>query len=107
VKNVDPQNHLPCRREGTPVATSSLTLSVVNTEDVMAAYDPWMIEKLEALKGLRDELRLELHLAGMDAKDEWKKLRPLFRDAEKAVSGLAHRLRTYRAQLEGRMGPRS
>jgi hypothetical protein len=45
----------------------------------------WMHENLSKLKTLRDEIRVDLHLAGMDAKDKWKELEPKFRDAEKLV----------------------
>lgn len=35
------------------------------------------IEALKVeLKALRDEINLKVHLAGMDLKDEWKKLEP-------------------------------
>ena len=33
-------------------------------------------EGREQLKVLRDEIRVKLHLAGMDAKDQWAKLEP-------------------------------
>lgn len=36
------------------------------------------IKKSVALVGtLRDEIRLKVHLAGMDAKDQWQKLEPM------------------------------
>lgn len=38
------------------------------------------------LQQLRDEIRLKLHLAGMDAKDAWAKLEPKVHEAEQ----LAH-----------------
>jgi uncharacterized protein YoxC len=34
------------------------------------------------LQQLRDEVRLKLHLAGMDAKDAWAKLEPKVHEAE-------------------------
>lgn len=43
----------------------------------------WMQQNLGKLKTLRDEIRVDLHLAGMDAKDKWKEMEPKFRDAEK------------------------
>jgi hypothetical protein len=33
-------------------------------------------KSLELLQTLRDEVRVKLHLAGMDVKDEWAKLEP-------------------------------
>ncbi|QRN94009.1 hypothetical protein JRI60_33305 [Archangium violaceum] len=43
----------------------------------------WMKENLDRLKTLRDEIRVDIHLASMDAKDKWKELEPVVRDAEK------------------------
>jgi hypothetical protein len=33
-------------------------------------------KKLNALRAMRDEVRVRLHLAGLDAKGEWNKLEP-------------------------------
>lgn len=44
-------------------------------------------EGVTALKGLRDEILLELHLASMDAKDAWRKLAPQLAAVEKAAHG--------------------
>jgi hypothetical protein len=49
----------------------------------------WMYENLGKLKTLRDEIRVDLHLAGMDAKDKWKELEPKFRDAERLVDDVS------------------
>lgn len=47
------------------------------------------IEKsLAAMQTLRDEVRVRLHLAGMDAKDEWKKLEPHLEEVERAAVAL-------------------
>jgi hypothetical protein len=35
------------------------------------------------LQTLRDEVRVRLHLAGMDLKDQWKKLEPHLEEVEK------------------------
>jgi len=43
----------------------------------------WMKENLDRLQTLRDEIRVDVHLAGMDARDRWKELEPMVRDAEK------------------------
>lgn len=43
----------------------------------------WMKENLTKLRTLRDEIRLELHLARMEAKERWRKLEPVMFDAEK------------------------
>jgi hypothetical protein len=43
----------------------------------------WMKENVGRLKTLRDEIVVDIHLASMDAKDKWKELEPVVRDAEK------------------------
>jgi uncharacterized protein YhaN len=44
------------------------------------------IEKsLDLMRTLRDEVRVKLHLAGMDAKDEWKKLEPHLTEVERTA----------------------
>lgn len=40
------------------------------------------------LERLRDEVRLDMHLAGMDAKDRWRELEPQFLRAEKLAEHL-------------------
>jgi hypothetical protein len=40
------------------------------------------------LRGLRDEIRVQLHLAGMDLKKEWQKLEPRLEEAEKMVDAV-------------------
>jgi hypothetical protein len=42
-------------------------------------------KSLTHLKTLRDEVRVKLHLAGMDAKAEWNKLEPHLTDLERAA----------------------
>ncbi|MBX7117003.1 MAG: hypothetical protein K1X64_21970 [Myxococcaceae bacterium] len=37
----------------------------------------------EDLRAMRDEIRVQLHLASMDLKDEWEKLQPKLQEAEK------------------------
>jgi len=70
----------------------------------------WMQENMGKLKTLRDEIRVDLHLAGMDAKDKWKELEPKFRDAEKlaeevsdvsrkAMEEMVERFRNFRESL--------
>lgn len=39
-------------------------------------------ERLQELKQLRDEIRLDMHLAGMEAKQRWHELEPTFAHAE-------------------------
>jgi hypothetical protein len=40
---------------------------------------------VDRLRTLRDELRVKLHLASMDAKTEWTKLEPKIAEAEHAA----------------------
>lgn len=42
----------------------------------------WMKDSLDNLKTMRDELRLEMHLAGMEAKEKFKEIEPLVKKAE-------------------------
>jgi hypothetical protein len=63
-------------------------------EDVMATPNTEQLKQqvhqgLEMLKTLRDEIRVELHLAGMDAKAKWKELEPRFEEAERRAKDLS------------------
>ena len=40
------------------------------------------------LRGLRDEIKLQMHLAGMDLKKEWEKLEPRLNEAEGMVDAI-------------------
>jgi hypothetical protein len=42
----------------------------------------WMNERLNLLRQLRDEIRVDVHLAGMELKDRWQELQPQFGEAE-------------------------
>ena len=70
----------------------------------------WMKESLGRLKTLRDEIRVDIHLAGMEARDKWKELEPVVRDAEKlaedvtdvsqrAMEELVEKFRGFRESL--------
>ena len=65
---------------------------------------------LEQLTTLRDEVRVRLHLAGMEVKDEWNKLEPHLFDVEqsakeateasrRAIGEAVDRLKKLRASL--------
>ena len=67
-------------------------------------------KSLESLQTLRDEIRVKLHLAGMDAKDAWDKLEPKLLDAEKlaedvsessrhALRELLEKVKSFRSSL--------
>jgi hypothetical protein len=49
----------------------------------------WMQEKLAQLATLRDEIRVDLHLAGMDARDGWARLEPRVLEAERLVEDVS------------------
>jgi len=52
------------------------------------------IEKsLGLMRTLRDEVRVKLHLAGMDAKDEWNKLEPHLLHVEDAATDFSEATR--------------
>lgn len=67
-------------------------------------------KSLESLQTLRDEIRVRIHLAGMEAKDAWNELEPRLLGAEKlaeevseasrsAISDLVQKVRDFRATL--------
>jgi hypothetical protein len=51
-------------------------------------------KSLGDMRALRDEIRLTLHLAGMDAKEEWRKLEPILANVERAAGELTEATRT-------------
>lgn len=62
---------------------------------------------VDNLRRLADQIRLELHLAGMEAKDGWEKLEPRLRELERKVEAaggrIADDLSKAGAELETRM----
>jgi hypothetical protein len=46
-------------------------------------------EGLTTVKRIGDEIRLEVHLAGMELKDKWKELEPSLIQAERAARNLS------------------
>ena len=49
---------------------------------------------LSTMHALRDEVRVKLHLAGMGAKEEWRKLEPMLADVERSATDLTQATRT-------------
>jgi hypothetical protein len=45
-------------------------------------------EQLDELKTVRDEIRLELHLAGMELRDEWQRIERELPDPSRAAEQL-------------------
>jgi hypothetical protein len=60
-------------------------------------------ESLARLRTLRDEVRLKLHLAGMDAKDEWKKLEGHLEEVERAAVEMSEASRAAVAEAIKRL----
>jgi len=57
------------------------------------------IEKsLGIMRTLRDEVRVKLHLASMDVKDEWRQLEPNLADVERTASEFSEATRTALAE---------
>jgi hypothetical protein len=48
------------------------------TQELKAEFE----RSIGLMRTLRDEVRLKLHLAGMDIKDEWSKLEPRLHELE-------------------------
>ena len=55
------------------------------TSDVRADVKEELKKGLERLQTLRDEIRVRLHLGGLEAKEEWNKLEPHLLDVERAA----------------------
>jgi hypothetical protein len=49
---------------------------------------------VQKLQTLRDEVRVRLHLAGMDLKDQWNKLEPHLEEVEKKAGEATDEART-------------
>jgi len=46
-------------------------------------------KSLALMRTLRDEIRVQMHVGGMDAKDEWRKLEPELAEIERAATHLS------------------
>ena len=49
----------------------------------------WMRDNLGKLKTMRDELRVEMHLAGMEAREKFKEIEPLVKKAEQLAGDVS------------------
>src|SRR5260221_13478328 len=58
---------------------------------------------LAHLQALKDEVRVKLHLAGKDLKDQWNKLEPHLDDVEKAAKNLSESSRAAVADAVKRL----
>ncbi|HLL52890.1 MAG TPA: hypothetical protein VK447_05045 [Myxococcaceae bacterium] len=57
----------------------------MKTEELKGRLD----EGLTTVKRIGDEIRLEVHLAGMELRDKWKALEPSLLQAERAARNLS------------------
>lgn len=75
----------------------------------------WMKDSLSNLKTMRDELRLEMHLAGMEAKEKLKEIEPLVKKAEqlavevsdasrKAMTEIVHKVEEFAKAIKTAKG---
>ena len=55
-------------------------------------------KNLNLLHTLRDEVRVRLHLAGMDLKEQWNKLEPHLEDVEKRAGEISEASRAVVAE---------
>ena len=56
------------------------------------------------LRSMRDEIRLQLHLAGMDAQEAWKKLEPSLGDLEQKLGQVNEATKSKAQELLKRFG---
>ena len=73
-----------------------VTQGVMKTDDIKHEVD----KGIEKLATLRDEVRLHLHLASMDAKQEWEdKLAPRVHEVEQTAKSISDSSRTAVTEL--------
>jgi hypothetical protein len=68
---------------GDPKTTAGETAMSQNTNDLKTEFK----KSLALLQTLRDEVRVQIHLAGLDAKDRWNKLEPRMEAAAEKAAG--------------------
>jgi hypothetical protein len=69
------------------------------TEDTKPETLTW-----DDVRRARDQLKLELHLAGMEAKEQWEKLQPKLVELEKSFEAGAHKAGTAMADEVSALG---
>jgi hypothetical protein len=57
----------------------------MKTEDIKGR----LLEGLTTAQRIGDEIRLEIHLAGLELKDKWKELEPTLAQAERAARSVS------------------
>jgi hypothetical protein len=81
------------------------------------AVNEGLPEALAELETLRDQIRLNVHLAGMDLRDEWKEIEKRLPDGQSverlkeatrgAVTALSAEVRAFRKRLQERHDARA
>ncbi len=69
------------------------------TEQAKSETSTW-----DDIRRIRDQLKLELHLAGMDAREQWDKLQPKLSELEKSFEAGAHKAGTAMADEISALG---
>ncbi|MGB5811855.1 MAG: hypothetical protein WBG86_15055 [Polyangiales bacterium] len=61
----------------------------MSTDDTGKSFKQDLDDTREDLKRMTDEIKVKLHLAGMDAKDAWEDIQPRLKDFEKRFDSTA------------------
>ncbi len=69
------------------------------TEEAKTETNTW-----DDVRRVRDELKLKLHLAGMEAREQWDKLQPKLGELEKSFEAGAHKAGTAMADEVSALG---
>ncbi len=67
-------------KPASPVPLAGTTVAVVRCMSTTNTNPTW-----DAIRRLRDELALEMHLAGMEARDRWRSLQPRIEHLENKI----------------------
>ncbi len=60
-------------------------------------------QNLIAIRGMRDQMRLDLHLASMEAKDAWKQVERQIEEAERLAGDVTETSRHALLEFAGRV----
>ncbi len=69
------------------------------TESAKTETSTW-----DDVRQVRDQIKLELHLAGMEAREQWDKLQPRIVELEKSFESGAHKAGTAMADEVSALG---
>jgi hypothetical protein len=69
------------------------------TEEAKTETTTW-----DDVRRVRDQLKLEVHLAGMEAREQWDKLQPRLVELEKSFEAGAHKAGTAMAEEVSALG---